>query len=112
MTEDIKETETETETETKTKTKTKTETETETKTKTETETKTKTKLDLTKAKDNSLLAKIFAVLLVVVCHVLMWLGILKNATSQEIIACAATVVGIFATVDINIFADKFAKKGD
>lgn len=62
-----------------------------------------------KPKKLSLVTKIIACTLVVVCHFLMWLGIFKNATSGEICACGFTLLGIFGTVDINLALDKFAK---
>lgn len=63
-----------------------------------------------KAKDVSLHAKILAVIILVLGHILMWIGIIPNATSTEICACSFSVMGIFSTVDINILADKFARK--
>ena len=62
-----------------------------------------------KAKDVSLHAKILAVIILVVGHILMWLDIIPNATSTEICACSFSVMGIFSTVDINILADKFVR---
>lgn len=63
-----------------------------------------------KAKDVSLHAKILAVIILVAGHILMWLGVIPNATSTEICACSFSVMGIFSTVDINILADKFSRK--
>lgn len=63
-----------------------------------------------KAKDASLYAKIIAVLILVLGHILMWLDVIPSATSTEICACSFSVMGIFSTVDINILADKFARK--
>ena len=63
-----------------------------------------------KAKDASLYAKMIAVIILVAGHVLMWLDVIPNATSTEICACSFSVMGIFSTVDINILADKFARK--
>ena len=62
-----------------------------------------------KPKRLSLVTKIVACTLVVVCHFLMWLKILPNATSAEICACGFTLLGIFGTVDVNLALDKFAK---
>lgn len=62
-----------------------------------------------KPKKLSLVTKIIACTLVVVCHFLMWFGLLPNATSAEICACGFTLLGIFGTVDINLALDKFAK---
>lgn len=63
-----------------------------------------------KAKDASLYAKMLAVIILVTGHILMWIGVIPNATSTEICACSFSVMGIFSTVDINILADKFARK--
>ena len=62
-----------------------------------------------KAKDASLWGKIIGAGIAVVGHILKWTGVLPNATSGEICACAFTVMGIFGTVDLNILADKFTK---
>ena len=63
-----------------------------------------------KAKDASLYAKMLAVIILVTGHILMWIGVIPDATSTEICACSFSVMGIFSTVDINILADKFARK--
>jgi len=60
-----------------------------------------------KAKDFSLVSKMLAVFILIVGHALMWLGILTNATTTEICACAFSVMGVFGTVDINLALDKF-----
>lgn len=62
-----------------------------------------------KPKKLSLVTKIIACTLVIVCHFLMWFGLLPNATSAEICACGFTLLGIFGTVDVNLALDKFAK---
>lgn len=63
-----------------------------------------------KAKQASLWAKIAGATIIVSGHVLMWLGILPNATSGEICTCGFSVMAIFGTVDLNIIIDKFTKK--
>lgn len=62
-----------------------------------------------KAKTVSLWSKIIAIIIVIAGHTLKWLGILPNASSGEICACAFTVMGVCGTVDINILVDKFTK---
>ena len=69
-------------------------------------------MELSKAKDASLLAKYVAVLIVLPCAILKWTGIFPNCNISEICTVAFTVVGIFGSVDINIFADKFTKKSE
>ena len=63
-----------------------------------------------KAKTVSLWAKIIGGVIIVVGHVLKWVNVLPDATSSEICACGFSIMGIFSTVDLNILADKFAKK--
>lgn len=62
------------------------------------------------AKDVSLMAKTLAVFVVLAGHIMKWTGLLVDASSSEICACAFTIMGIFGTVDINILADKFSSK--
>ena len=62
-----------------------------------------------KAKDASLLAKILAAAVLVIAHVLMWMGILKGADSKSICLCAFSIMGIFGTIDINLMLEKFSK---
>lgn len=64
-----------------------------------------------KAKDCSLLSKILAVIVLIAGHVLMWLGVLKNANSMQICGCAFSIMGVFGTVDINLLIDKFTGRG-
>lgn len=63
-----------------------------------------------KAKTVSLWAKIIGGVIIVVGHVLKWVNVLPDATSSEICACGFSIMGIFSTVDLNILADKFARK--
>ena len=63
-----------------------------------------------KAKTVSLWAKIIGGIIIVVGHVLKWVNVLPDATSSEICACGFSIMGVFSTVDLNILADKFAKK--
>ena len=72
------------------------------------ETKTEEKKEL-KAKKVSLIVKIVAVIFLVVCSVLMWLGIFPNATIPEICMVAGTIAAIFGDVSINTAIDKFKK---
>ena len=62
-----------------------------------------------KPKKLSLVAKVIACTQVIVCHFLMWTGVLTNASSAEICACGFTILGIFGTVDINLALDKFSR---
>lgn len=63
-----------------------------------------------KAKTVSLWAKIIGGGIIFIGHILKWVNVLPNATSQEICACGFSIMGIFSTIDLNILADKFAKK--
>lgn len=72
------------------------------------EKKTEEKKEL-KAKQVSLVVKIAAVIFLVVCSVLMWLGIFPNATIPEICMVAGTIAAIFGDVSINTAIDKFKK---
>lgn len=64
-----------------------------------------------KAKKVSLIVKIVAIIFLVVCSVLKWLGIFNNATIYEICMVAGTMSAIFGDISINTALDKF-KKGD
>ena len=64
-----------------------------------------------KAKKVSLIVKIVAIIFLVVCSVLKWLGIFNNATIYEICTAAGTMSAIFGDISINTALDKF-KKGD
>lgn len=63
-----------------------------------------------KAKSASLIVKIFAVVFIVVCAVLKWLGIFPDATITEICIVGGTLGAIFGDVSINTAIDKFTKK--
>ena len=63
-----------------------------------------------KAKTVSLLGKIAGGTVIIVAHILKWLGKLPEATSSEICICGFSVMGMFGTVDLNILIDKFTKK--
>ena len=73
------------------------------------EKKTEEKKEL-KAKQVSIVIKIVAVIFLVVCSILMWLGIFPNATIPEICMVAGTIAAIFGDVSINTAIDKFKKK--
>lgn len=64
-----------------------------------------------KAKKVSLIVKIIAIIFLVVCSVLKWLGIFNNATIYEICMVAGTMSAIFGDISINTALDKF-KKGE
>ena len=72
------------------------------------EVKTEEKKEL-KAKQVSLVVKIIAVVFLVVCSVLMWVGIFSNATIPEICMVAGTIAAIFGDVSVNTALDKFKK---
>ena len=72
------------------------------------EKKTEEKKEL-KAKQVSIIIKIVAVIFLVVCSILMWLGIFPNATIPEICMVAGTIAAIFGDVSINTAIDKFKK---
>ena len=63
------------------------------------------------AKKVSLIMKICAVVFIVVCAVLKWLGIFANATISEICLVGGTIGAIFGDISINTAIDKFTKKG-
>lgn len=64
-----------------------------------------------KAKKVSLIVKIVAVVFIIICAVLKWLGIFQNCEIKEICFIGATVGAIFGDISINTALDKF-KKGD
>ena len=64
-----------------------------------------------KAKKVSLIVKIVAIIFLVVCSILKWLGIFNNATIYEICMVAGTMSAIFGDISINTALDKF-KKGE
>lgn len=63
-----------------------------------------------KAKSASLIVKIFAVVFIVVCAVLKWLGIFQSATISEVCIVGGALAAIFGDVSINTAIDKFTKK--
>lgn len=63
-----------------------------------------------KAKKVSLIVKIIAVLFLVVCSVLKWVGLFPNATIYEICMVAGTMAAIFGDISINTAIDKFKKE--
>lgn len=65
-----------------------------------------------KAKKVSLIVKIVAVVFIIVCAVLKWLGIFQNCEIKEICIIGATVGAIFGDVSINTALDKFKKGGE
>lgn len=65
-----------------------------------------------KAKDASLVAKIVASTILVVAHILMWVGILKGADSKSIFTCSLGILCIFGTIDINLMLEKFGRTGE
>ncbi len=64
-----------------------------------------------KAKKVSLIVKIVAVVFVITCAVLKWVGVFQNCEIKEICFIGATVGAIFGDVSINTALDKF-KKGE
>ena len=64
-----------------------------------------------KARDWSLVAKIIAMLVLIIAHFLLWVGKLPHATSYEIIICSLTILGIFGTIDLNLIIEKFTRRG-
>lgn len=65
-----------------------------------------------KAKDASLIAKIVASTILVVAHVLMWVGMLQGADSKSILTCSLGILCIFGTIDINLMLEKFRRTGE
>lgn len=65
-----------------------------------------------KAKSVSLVVKIVAVVFIVVCAVLKWLGIFPNATVSDICIIGGTITAIFGDISVNTALDKFRKKED
>ncbi len=63
-----------------------------------------------KAKDASLVAKIVAGVVLIAGHALLWIGMLPNADSKGICACAFSILGVFGTIDLNLLFDKFTGK--
>lgn len=63
-----------------------------------------------KAKTVSLVVKIVAVIFIVVCAVLKWLGVFPNATVSDICIIGGTITAIFGDVSINTALDKFRNK--
>lgn len=63
-----------------------------------------------KAKNVSLIIKILAVVFVITCSVLKWIGVFTEATITEICIVAGTMVAIFGDVSVNTALDKFTKK--
>lgn len=64
-----------------------------------------------RAKTASLIAKICAAALLVVCSILKWKGVFTSCEITEICMVAGTAVGLFVPVDLNIAIDKFKKQG-
>ncbi len=64
-----------------------------------------------KAKKVSLVIKIIAVIFIIVCAVLKWIGVFPNATVGEICMVGGTIGAIFGDISINTAIDKFTKKG-
>ncbi len=62
-----------------------------------------------KAKKVSLIVKIVAIIFLVICSVMKWLGIFGNATIYEICMVAGTMSAIFGDISINTALDKFKK---
>lgn len=63
-----------------------------------------------KAKNVSLIIKILAVVFVITCSVLKWVGGFTKATITEICIVAGTMAAIFGDVSVNTALDKFRKK--
>ena len=65
-----------------------------------------------KAKKVSLIIKIIAVIFIIVCAVLKWIGVFPNATVGEICMVGGTVGAIFGDISVNTALDKFTKRSD
>lgn len=63
-----------------------------------------------KAKTVSLVVKIVAVIFIVVCAVLKWLGVFPNATVSDICIIGGTITAIFGDISVNTALDKFRNK--
>jgi uncharacterized membrane protein len=63
-----------------------------------------------KAKKVSLIVKIVAIIFLVVCSILKWVGIFTNATIYEICMVAGTMSAIFGDISVNTAIDKFTKR--
>ena len=63
-----------------------------------------------KAKTVSLIVKIVAVIFIVVCAVLKWLGVFPNATVPDICIIGGTITAIFGDISVNTALDKFRNK--
>ena len=68
------------------------------------------KMKEVKAKTVSLIAKILAGVILTMGAVLKWLGIFTSCDINELFTVSLTLMGLFATVDLNIALDKFKKK--
>lgn len=76
-----------------------------------TETMTEEKESKLSAKNISKIYKFVAPLGCLVCFVLMWTGIFKNATVGDIGAAWAIIYGLGAgTIDVNLMLEKFSRK--
>lgn len=63
-----------------------------------------------KAKKVSLIVKVIAIIFLVVCSILKWVGIFTNATIYEICMVAGTMSAIFGDISVNTAIDKFTKR--
>lgn len=63
-----------------------------------------------KAKKVSLIVKIVAIIFLIVCSILKWVGIFTNVTIYEICMVAGTMSAIFGDISINTALDKFKKE--
>jgi uncharacterized membrane protein len=63
-----------------------------------------------KAKKVSLIVKIVAIIFLVVCSILKWVGIFTNATIYEICMVAGTMSAIFGDISVNTAIDKFTQR--
>jgi len=63
-----------------------------------------------KAKKVSLIVKIVAIIFLVVCSILKWVGIFTNVTIYEICMVAGTMSAIFGDISVNTAIDKFTKR--
>lgn len=63
-----------------------------------------------KAKKVSLIVKIVAIIFLVVCSILKWVGFFTNVTIYEICMVAGTMSAIFGDISVNTAIDKFTKR--
>lgn len=65
-----------------------------------------------KAKKVSLIVKIVAVVFIIVCAVLKWVGVFQNCEIKEICIIGGTIGAIFGDISVNTALDKFRKESE